>query len=163
MLVRPELNSRPPAWQPGAQPTEPPLEEKFLISARPCNILYISFRLNCRRKSEDHSSHSLKINCNETGKDEARWNRTNLRRSNWWDRCGTIKLGRHEGSCCRDMFQRQRGVLYPPRRHALGSCSGNMQQGLNHNICTHMKMLRVHVSGICCSDCMSPRVIWIDR
>ena len=25
VLVRPELNSRPPAWQPGAQPTEPPV------------------------------------------------------------------------------------------------------------------------------------------
>ena len=25
MLVRPESNSRPPAWQPGAQPTEPPV------------------------------------------------------------------------------------------------------------------------------------------
>ena len=24
MLIRPESNSRPPAWQPGAQPTEPP-------------------------------------------------------------------------------------------------------------------------------------------
>ena len=25
MLVRPELNSQPPVWQPGAQPTEPPV------------------------------------------------------------------------------------------------------------------------------------------
>ena len=25
MLVRPEFNSRPPAWQPDAQPTEPPV------------------------------------------------------------------------------------------------------------------------------------------
>ena len=28
MLVRPELNSRPPAWQPGAQPTEPPVRSQ---------------------------------------------------------------------------------------------------------------------------------------
>ena len=27
VLVRPESNSRPPAWQPGAQPTEPPVPE----------------------------------------------------------------------------------------------------------------------------------------
>ena len=35
------------------------------------------------------------------------------------------------------------------RRHVLGSCS---VEGQNHDICTHMKMLRVYVSGICCSD-----------
>ena len=27
VLVRPESNSRPPAWQPGAQPTEPPVRD----------------------------------------------------------------------------------------------------------------------------------------
>ena len=30
MLVRPDSNSRPPAWQPGAQPTEPPMRGEHL-------------------------------------------------------------------------------------------------------------------------------------
>ena len=36
MLVRPELNSQPPAWQPGAQPTEPPVrgENKWTHSSK---------------------------------------------------------------------------------------------------------------------------------
>ena len=49
--------------------------------------------LNCRPKFEDHFSHSsLMRACNDTGIDEATWNRTNLRRSGWWDRCSTIKI-----------------------------------------------------------------------
>ena len=45
------------------------------------------------------------------------------------------------------MIQPQKGVNYTLRRHALGSCSGD-------KIATFalVKMLRVHVSGICCSD-----------
>ena len=36
VLVRPELNSRPPTWQPGAQPTEPPVRGLF---TKPVKIL----------------------------------------------------------------------------------------------------------------------------
>ena len=32
VLVRPESNSRPPAWQPDAQPTEPPVRGKKTVS-----------------------------------------------------------------------------------------------------------------------------------
>ena len=31
-MVRLELNSRPPAWQPDAQPTEPPVNQKISLS-----------------------------------------------------------------------------------------------------------------------------------
>ena len=31
MLVRPESNSRPPAWQPGAQAIEPPVSHRWLL------------------------------------------------------------------------------------------------------------------------------------
>ena len=31
---RPELNSRPSAWQPGAQPTEPPVRGNTAVSSR---------------------------------------------------------------------------------------------------------------------------------
>ena len=52
------------------------------------------------------------------------------------------KVGRPEGSCCRDILQRPKTFVG----------TRNNTQGQNHNMCTHMKMLRVHVPGICCSD-----------
>ena len=67
----------------------------------------------------------------------------------WADNRGPVA-----GTRCSDMFQRQKGVKYTLRRHALGSCSGDKWQGQNRDICTHMKMFWVHVSGICFSDFM---------
>ena len=34
VLVQPESNSRPPAWQPGAQPTEPPVRGQNVVDSR---------------------------------------------------------------------------------------------------------------------------------
>ena len=53
-----------------------------------------------------------------------------------------IKVGRHKGSSYRDMLQRHVAAT-----KTVGSAHwGDMKQGQNHNMCTHVKMLRVHVS-----------------
>ena len=53
------------------------------------------------------------------------------------------------------MLQRQKTCVV----HTKATCSRDMKQGQNHNMCTHLKILRVHFSRICCSD-MYPRVTW---
>ena len=41
VLVRPESNSRPPAWQPDAQPTEPPVRGGLISNKREWNNCFI--------------------------------------------------------------------------------------------------------------------------
>ena len=36
--------------------------------------------------------------------------------------------------------------------HTEATRSRDVYQGQNHNMCTHMKIVWVHVPGICCSD-----------
>ena len=45
MLVRPELNSRPLAWQPGAQPTEPPVRLEPVAKSK--KVLTLDAWFNC--------------------------------------------------------------------------------------------------------------------
>ena len=54
-----------------------------------------------------------------------------------------VQVGRHEGSWCRTCAV-----------HTEATC---IVAGIKSQMCTHMKMLRVHVPGICYGG-MSPRV-----
>ena len=55
VLVRPESNSRPPAWQPDAQPTEPPVRLRkghFVTCATREDVRYISTLENTSRSAK---------------------------------------------------------------------------------------------------------------
>ena len=46
VLVRPESNSRPPAWQPDVPPTEPPVAVVMKLSYRKCRFHYFNVKYN---------------------------------------------------------------------------------------------------------------------
>lgn len=64
-----------------------------------------------------------------------------------------IKVGRHEGSRCRNTPQRKKGVQYTMRRHALGSCSEDKITTCEHTwkcvTCNGNILSLLHVPATC--------------